>query len=895
MARPTGTVTFLFTDIQGSTALWERAAPAMRAAVASHDEIIRAAMSDRGGVVFSTAGDGFAVAFQRASDALAAALVAQAGLRSSPWPDEIRVLVRIGLHTGEVHERDGDYFGPAVNRAARIMGAAPAGDIVMSATTASLLDPDERGLLIALGSHELRGVPEPVELFGVPGDDGGWSGRSLAAAKLDHVHLPKASSELVGRQAELASLMEHLGRRRLVTLVGPGGVGKTRLALEVALLSADAFRDGVWLVELAAVTEADAVVATLAAAVETRPRDGVTGEAALVQHLHDRSALVVIDNCEHVVDAAAAVIARVMADCPGVSIVATSREALGLDGELVWPVPSLDPDFEGPLLFRARMFEVDASSPPDPGDDELIVQVCRRLDGIPLAIELAAGQTRMMSVAEIVERLEDRFTLLRGSGRARMERHQTLQATVLWSYRLLGPLEQLLFDRFSVFSGGASLDAVTAVCAGGDLKADDTLAILANLVDRSMLLADRSQARTRFKALETLRQFGSDRLEDRGQTSSCRDRHLDYFVDWVERAEAAYGGPRATFAVPDRLEWDNLRAAHQWAIASRDLPSAVTIAVASRGWAANWIRPDHLDWLDETAALAAELGVAVPLVEGGRAGWLTFTGQLDEAILAARRSIHDAPAPDAASTREAWENMAFASYLKGDEENLQAASAGLNALIAKHPPWKDEAFALFMLSVTDPVVAPLQARDHRARLDALAAEVDSPFVDLLARTARVLETVMSQDPAATAALAGPALELAAQVDSTAFADAISGMVAVSFVGTDSPETAIAFRTQLSTFYEARDWGVIWWTLEGLATHWAQRGDLENVAVLLGNLQADGHDSRGAFEDRDTARHLVLDRPEGQALMARGAAMTRDEVVQHCLTQLAQQIGSGPLN
>ena len=264
------------------------------------------------------------------------------------------------------------------------MGATPAGDIVLSATTAALLAPAERKRLTALGLHELRGVSEPVDLLGLSGDGRAWSGRPLLSAKPRNLHLPKPASDMVGRQNEVAALTEEIGRRRLITLAGPGGVGKSRLALELAWLSAARFDDGVWFVELAPVTDPAAVAAAVAAEVDARPHDGASLEEALVSHLSDRSALVVLDNCEHLIDAVADLVDRLLAACPRLTVVATSREALGLGGEVVWPVPSLDADLEGPELFRARVLEADATTlPPSAIDDAQIVRICRRLDGTP--------------------------------------------------------------------------------------------------------------------------------------------------------------------------------------------------------------------------------------------------------------------------------------------------------------------------------------------------------------------------------------------------------------------------------------------------------------------------------------------------------------------------------
>jgi class 3 adenylate cyclase len=431
--RPSGTVTFLFTDIAASTQLWEQDRSAMAAALEHHDRLLRDAVETRGGYVFSTAGDGLGAAFSTPRAAVDAAAAAQRALQGGSRQDGTALRVRMGVHVGVTHERDGDYFGPAVNRAARVMALAHGGQILVSLAVEELVrdDLDEGCELVPLGEFALRGLARPETVYQLVGPSLARDFPPLTAGPAVEGNLPSPASTFVGRVAELRRVTAAVPQHRLVTLVGPGGVGKTRLALESAALLRDEFPDGVWCVELAPLSEPDAVVHAVATTLGVRPEPGQPVADSVVSALRSRRTLLVLDNCEHVVEAASEVAATVGRNAPGVAILATSREPLRVDGEQLWPVEPLDPASDAVELFAERAASVDPSLRLLEQDHQAVVGLCTALDGIPLAIELAAGRLRSMTVDELNERLDDRFRVLRRpGGRGAEARQETLMSTV---------------------------------------------------------------------------------------------------------------------------------------------------------------------------------------------------------------------------------------------------------------------------------------------------------------------------------------------------------------------------------------------------------------------------------------------------------------------------------
>jgi predicted ATPase/class 3 adenylate cyclase len=578
---PTGTVTFLFTDVENSTALWDQHAGDMRQALERHDRILQSAVTAHGGFVFSHGGDGVAVAFQRAADAVTAAVDAQRALLGEPWPSGIELRVRIGVHTGEADEREGDYFGPPLNRAARLMSAAHGGQILVSATTAEMLwsmtgiDLRDRGRL------DLRGISDPIHAFGVSADGVPWVEREPRTLRTMVGNLPTPPNEWFGSVAELRRRVANLPSRRLVTLTGPGGVGKTRRALEAAALAADEFRDGVWLVELAPLAGPSSVALAVAATLSIQPQVGVSLEEAIADSLRDRRLLLVLDNCEHVLAAAGDLASAIVTRCPTVTVLATSREPLGVEGERVVPLSGLG-IADAVDLFCDRVSAVDDTVTFSTEDHAAVVAICEALDGMPLAIELAAARVRSLTPTEVLHRLGDHLGLLRSSGRRGSTRHRTLRATVDWSYQLLTGDERLLFDRLSVFAGSFDLTAVERVCAGPPLDAAEVFELLVGLVDKSMVVADRGSDGTRFRLLETLRQFAAERLAESDDARDLRDWHLRHYVEVAQETGRLWASSRQH--VGDGIferEWDNLRAAHEWAVAARDVHAADLILDAT--------------------------------------------------------------------------------------------------------------------------------------------------------------------------------------------------------------------------------------------------------------------------------------------------------------------------
>jgi predicted ATPase/class 3 adenylate cyclase len=573
-----GTVTFLFTDVEGSTRLWQRDERAMRAAIARHDELLTAAVIEHGGRVFSTMGDGLAAAFGSAAAAVAAALAARRAVGAEAWPTEAPLRVRMGLHTGEAELRDDDYFGTAVNRAARLMAVAHGGQVLCSQATAALVDAEVE--LIDLGEHRLRDLDRPVRVFQV----GGGEFESLRSLNALPGNLPFLTTSFVGRGAELAAVAADLAAHRLVTLTGVGGVGKTRLAVQVAAELLPDFADGAWLCELAAASTEEALGPVVTAALGVLQRPQMTLEESIVDFLRTRQVLLVLDNCEHLLDGAAELAEAILAGAPSVRVLATSREGLGIPAEHVRPLRSLavatgDPrTSDAAVLFGERARAVDPDFTLDGPSGATVVEICRRLDGIPLAIELAAARVAAMAPAEISGHLDERFRLLTGGRRGRVERHQTLRAAIEWSYSLLTEAERTVFDRLGVFPASFDEAAAVAICGGdGTERWDgverwDVIDALGSLVAKSMVGAERSGDATRYQLLETLRHFARDHIDADGDIDGLRRRHARHYAELAAEAGAALMGPDELVWRPRvAAELDNFRAGTVWAFDAADV------------------------------------------------------------------------------------------------------------------------------------------------------------------------------------------------------------------------------------------------------------------------------------------------------------------------------------
>ncbi len=554
-ALPAGTVTFLLSDIEGSTRLWQDEPEAMARAVPEHYALLGEAVARHGGVrpVEQGEGDSIVAAFSRGSDAAAAALEIQRCMRTHEWPDGPTLRVRVALHTAEAQLRDeGNYFGLALSRCARLRELAHGGQVLVSRTTHDLvvdrLPADAR--LADRGVHRLRDLGRPEHVHELLDDDDTQEFPPLRSLDVLPNNLPDQLTSFVGRVGELREIQAALDSTRLLTLTGAGGCGKTRLALQTAADTVDRHLDGSWWVELAPLVSSEQIGPALAAALGVRPLPGQTALDAAVSHLAGHRALVVLDNCEHLLEASAAVAEAVLRAGPAVVVLATSRAPLGVAGETNWRVPSLSLPAERahePIealaqsdavrLFIERALKVRPNFAITNDNAPSVAGICHALDGIPLAIELAAARVRLMAVEEIAEALTDRFRLLTGGTRGALPRQQTLRASVDWSYELLSGDERTLLRRLAVFIGGWTLDLAEDVTAGDGLERYAVLDLLSSLVDKSLVLVEDRERSTRYRLLETVRQYALDHLVQSPQAPALRDRHRDALLALAERVE----------------------------------------------------------------------------------------------------------------------------------------------------------------------------------------------------------------------------------------------------------------------------------------------------------------------------------------------------------------------
>lgn len=591
MNLPSGTITFLFTDIEGSSKLWDQRSEPMRDALACHDAIVRRAIESHNGRVFKTVGDAFCAAFHTAPEALAAALAAQRGLQAHEWAEVETLRVRMALHTGEAELRDEDYFGQPLNRVARLLAIGHGGQVLLSDVTHGLVGNllPEAASLRPMGLHRLKDLQQPELVFQLCHPDLPSGFPPLRSLSPNLTNLPVQITSFIGRNKEMEEVQQLLAETRLLTLTGAGGCGKTRLAQHVAANLVEDYPDGVWLVELAALTAGGLVAQAVASALGIREEPGRSLARTLTDSLRYKTLLLLMDNCEHLAAECAGLADSLLRSCPNMKVVATSREPLNIAGETTYRVPSMLPADPGRLALEeqdlpAALMDYDAvrlfverarSHRPEfiltSRNAPAVAQVCSRLDGIPLAIELAAARIRAMTVEQVAQRLDDRFRLLTGGSRTALPRQQTLRATIDWSYNQLSEVEQTLFHRLSVFAGGWTLEAAEAVCCGEGIESWEVLDLLTSLVEKSLVLLEEQDAQARYRLLETVRQYGGERLEEVGKQSQVRDKHRDYFLALVQ----ASGSDRKTWLARLEAEHDNLRGALARCLDDADASEAV--------------------------------------------------------------------------------------------------------------------------------------------------------------------------------------------------------------------------------------------------------------------------------------------------------------------------------
>jgi len=664
---PTGTVTLLLADVEGSTRLWQTQPGEMSAAVARLDRVVSDLVAVHNGVrpVEQGEGDSFVVAFGRASDGVAFALQLQLTSLSP-------ISLRIGLHTGEVQLRDeANYVGPTINRAARLRDLAHGGQTVLSATTSDLLAdglPADAWML-DLGTHPLRDLPRPERVAQLCHADLRNDFPPLRAPKASATqHLPPQLTSFVGRGADIENVRQLVADNRLVTLTGAGGVGKTRLALQIAGQMDGDFGDGVWYVDLAPITDPDVVPVAVTRALGLPDQAGRSTMDTLTREIAGRQMLIVLDNCEHLIDACAALTVALLGACPAVTILATSREPIRVAAEVAWAVPSLSLADEAITLFTDRARHVRPDFTVTEGNSAAVTEICRRLDGIPLAIELAAARVRALSSAQILDSLHDRFRLLTGGGRTAVRRQQTLRASVDWSHALLTEPERVLFRRAAVFLGGFELDAAESVCGGSDVERYQTLDQLTLLVDKSLVAAQDGRRGTRYHMLETVRQYALEKLGESGEADAVRARHRDHFTAMATLLDTPGRTDHQRRVEQAEIEIDNLRAAFAWCRESADIELALQLASALQPlWLTRGRMQEGTAWFDAALGDATAYHVEVPRAVRARA-------LADRATLDAAQNTHD-------NVDKALEALAIARELD-DPALLVRALIGCGGLAA---------------------------------------------------------------------------------------------------------------------------------------------------------------------------------------------------------------------
>ncbi len=681
---PSGTVTFLFTDIEGSTGLWQQNQKAMTAALARHDDILRGTIQTEGGYVFKTIGDAFCAAFATAPEAVRAVLSAQRALIAESWPETGPLRVRMALHTGAAQERDGDYFGPPLNRVARLLSTGHGGQVLLSLATQELVRDNltDNCTLKHLGDHRLRDLVRAETVAQLVHPD--LPSEFPPLKSLDNLpnNLPVQLTSFVGREKELEEIKKQFVTTRLLTLAGIGGIGKTRLELQVGADLLEEFPDGVWFVDLQALTDSNLVGQAVATVLGVREQPNRPVLTSLVDHAQNKTLLVLLDNCEQLMDGCARVTDALLKGCPKVKILATSRERLGIAGEtlrnvstLTAPGPSdLPPaqnmeQYDAVKLFieRARAVQPDFQITNE--NAPAVAQICWRLDGIALAIELAAARVRMLTPEQIVQRLDDRFRLLTGGSRTAMPRQQTLRQLIDWSYNLLSEPERLMFGRLAIFAGGWTLEAAEAVCGGDGIESWEVFDLLTSLVDKSLVSVSEvdGNKQTRYRLLETIRQYAREKLESSMDAEKARGRHREFFLQLAERAGTQLAGPeQGSWLQRLEIEHDNLRSVLEWTVIN-DVSLAVRLARAIwRFWELRGHWREGLGWVEQCLS-----------------GKIALTPDLRAAALDAAGNLA-ACQGDSARAKTLFEEQLALQEQLGDERGIADALHNLGAVAWRH-------------------------------------------------------------------------------------------------------------------------------------------------------------------------------------------------------------------
>ncbi|MCC6174424.1 MAG: adenylate/guanylate cyclase domain-containing protein [Chloroflexi bacterium] len=878
---PSGTVTFLFTDIEGSTARWEHQPEAMRVALARHDALVREVIQAHGGYVVKTMGDAFHAAFPRAPDAVTAAMEAQRRLQAEPWGAIGPIRVRMALHTGAAEERDGDYYGPTLNRAARILSAGHGGQVLLSQATHELVrDVLPKGTTLAdLGEHRLKDLIRPERVFQLSSTGLGSDFPPLRTLDRHPNNLPIQTTPLIGREQAVAAVTTLLMHAdvRLVTLTGPGGIGKTRLALQVAAELASDFGDGVFFVELAPISDSGLVASRVAQTLGLADASGRPLLDVLVDRLRDRRVLLLLDNFEQVLDAAS-VVDDLLWRCPMLSALVTSRAPLQLRSEHEYPVPPLVLPAAGQPITPAALSQYEAVAlfidrataiRPDFGvtnaNAPAVAAICARLDGLPLAIELAAARTRLLAPEALLARLGHSLDLLTGGRRDLPARQQTLRSAIAWSYDLLHPPEQRLYRRLGVFVGGFTLEAVETVCdQDGDLGID-ILDGVGALIDASLVRQDHTVGNEpRFTMLETIREYALERLEASREASRAHLRHRDYFVTFTESAAPELRGRQGTIWF-DRLEEEhgNCRAALDAVEAESNGTDVAATMAGDLAWF--WVMRGH------GREAQGRVGRLVARTTGSPASRATLLGVAG--FIGVQMGDIAAAIPCLERSLALWQEI-------GDERGLATGLANLAAAT-----WQrgDQATAMVLIEECVDLLRRVGAR--RPHSEIIATYVESPIATL----ARLSE--YHGDRARAGSLFDEALSICrANGDRHGIANALRGLGSLAFGEGATERAATLLQESLGLLRELVDAPCGTDNLEQLAYVATLRGQYVRAARFLGAAERLRNDAgiaprpsaRAVHDQTVAAACTALGEEAFTAEWSTGGEMTLQQAVAYSL-------------
>jgi predicted ATPase/class 3 adenylate cyclase/Tfp pilus assembly protein PilF len=917
---PTGTLTFLFTDIEGSAKMWERSPQAMQAALARHDELLRRAIEQHGGYVFKTVGDAFCCTFPTAPDALEAALEAQRLLLKERWAESDPLRVRMALHMGAAEERDGDYFGPPVNRVARLLSAAHGGQVLLSLPTHEMVrDQLPAGMKLAeLGEYRLKDLFRPDRVFQLVSPDLPSEFPPLRTLDTYRNNLPLQPTPLVGREKEASELCDLLRGEatRLLTLTGPGGIGKTRLALQAAADLLEDFPDGTFFVPLATLSEAELFSSAVAETLGLRETGEQSLDESIKDYLHQRRLLLLLDNFEQVLGAAPTV-TELLAGAPGLKVLATSRAPLGLYGEHVFPVPPLSmPDLERPpplerltqyeavglFVERARAlkpnFEVTNESAP------AVAEICVRLDGLPLAIELAAARITMLPPKAMLQRLSSRLKLLTGGARDLPERQRTLRATIEWSFALLDEGEQVLFGRLAVFSGGRTLEAIEAICdAEGDLPMDAFEGV-ASLLDKSLMRQEEGpDGEPRFVMLETVHEFAREKLGQSAEAEQIKRVHAEYFLTLAEEAYRELKGA-------NQLEWlerleaehDNMRAALSWALERKEEELALRLGGALWWfWSMHGYYSEGRRWLEAALAIEGRESPEVRAMALTGVGSLAFDqGDLDRAQEAYEEGLQLLVHEEAGEAREAkllllgllgwlaWQREEHGQAKELFEESLAlsremsdtwwlASSLSNLALVPESRGDYKRATELYEESMD---LFREQGDKHRLAYCLINLGMEVYFQGDLGRAGKLTEEAVALFR-----------ELGARGD---VALGLCNLGWIALLQDDLGSPAEIYKESLSLAWDTGMNQIVHHDLEGLTCLAGAKGEAERAARLWGAAQV-LHETKGIPRDIDflaeadariSAVRSGMGEEEWEEAWRKGRAMTLDEAISYALEEEA---------